>query len=132
MTEFFLRFTADADRDLQRGYSLQYLNGNEDEFNALKARGERVAYLDDVEDYVWFHKGLSGHHINAATLEEAIEIVESAPAGRYFGDPAKDSWAIFEGYDACDLPGAQTWEGHDFTPVSVAHFQPARGHNSSL
>jgi hypothetical protein len=55
--------------------------------------------------------------LESETLEDAINEVSE---GSWFGNPKRDSWAIFDGdfSDEQDTP-----EGHTFTAIAVVHFQ---------
>jgi hypothetical protein len=74
----------------------------------------------EYECWCFPHKGLSGHRLEAHTLEEAIEEVKQ---GRWFGNTKYDSWAIFAGDCASEEYGLYTPEGHDFTPIQLMHFE---------
>jgi len=110
---YFLRFTSDPNRDIEYGTSL-WVDWNDDDPN--QDHNEEYVWVDDYECWCKKHSGLSGHALDADTLEEAIEETKQ---GRWFGNPNKDSWAIFEGdfADEQDTP-----EGDTFIAESAAHF----------
>jgi len=124
-TSFFLRFTADPARDLQVKRSVWNLSDTEIEGGA-RADG----YHADGTPFMW-HKGLSGFALEAETIEEAVEEAQSLEHD-YFYSVRRDAYAIFEGYSASHLSGAQTFEGDDFRPVSIAYVNSGTADSTSL
>lgn len=115
---FFLRFTIDPDRDIKRGASLWFLS--DAEYERRVERGETPIWIEDVGMYAIAHSGLSGHHLKAETVEEAIAQVTAKES--WFGNSGTDSWAIFEGKWSSDQ---DTPEGNTFNPTRVAYFRSA-------
>lgn len=134
--EFFLRFTADPEEDMERGHSL-WLDPTMTERQAdrAKEKGKAIIWHEEMGMYAQKHHGLSGHALEADTLEEALEEVrESEGTHDYYEDPAEEPWAIFAGEDA-RMHGdsqkyASTFEGDDFTPHETLHFEDNDGARS--
>lgn len=125
---YFLRFTSSPTRDLENGHSLWYL-GRPSEVDRVREEGvKELVYDEDVGMWAIKHLGLSGHELKAKTLDEAIrEVREEGP---WFGNPTKQSWAIFEGenarpavYNPHTSKYVETPEGDDFTPHEVLYFE---------
>lgn len=115
----FLRFTTSPSLDLQRGRSLWFLYDSE-EAELLMEQGKAVSFNKELGEYVWEHCGLSGHALEAETLEQAMKEIKE---GSWFGDWRRDSWAIFEGERATRDPRyAETNEGCDFTASEVLFY----------
>jgi hypothetical protein len=117
MDAYFLRFTKDADRDMQNGRSLWFVYDDE-EVERMKAGGKELIFVEDAgESGEWatFHNGLCGHGLEAETLEEAIEEAKTRVGN--FGNIRTDSWAIFEG----DYVDDDIMEGDAFKPRKVVY-----------
>lgn len=125
---YFLRFTADPDRDLEYGCSL-WVDWNQDDPDENPDPSDDAwIWVDYFECWCRRHSGLSGHALEAETMEGAV--AEVLGAKNWFANPHKDSWAIFEGDFAREQ---DTPEGHSFKADSVAYFQEAAGkYNASL
>lgn len=111
--DFYLRFTEKPVADVKNKYSRWYDSSLSD------ADAKEQGYIKDEDgDYYIQHSGLSGHHLNAETLEEAIREVEHKT--NVFKNVNKDSWAIFEAnYDVPTIE--DTPEGNTFYPEKVLY-----------
>lgn len=112
--DFYLRFTTSTDDDMTYRHSL-WIEWNEDDPSQIPSgpvQGEWI-WVDKFECWCMKHSGLSGHYLEAQTLEEALEEVRE---GRWFGNISHEEWAIFEGTWSIvqDTP-----EGDTFTPHRV-------------
>lgn len=112
---FYLRFTDDVNSDMSFGRSMWITYEDE---NPGESEGIEAEWNDDFSCYVYRHKGLSGHRLDAETLEAAIAEVMN---GNWFGNPNTDKWVIYAGDDASHQYGVSTPEGHDFTPIEVIY-----------
>lgn len=118
---YFLRFTTDPERDIRYGKSLWRVYDSA-EAERLIEQDKACYYNSALGEYVLEHCGLSGHALEAETLEEALEEVQE---GGWFGRIDRDSWAIFEGEEAVrDWRYATTEESKscDFIAHAVVHF----------
>ena len=125
----YLRFTSDPQRDMERGHSLWIdPHWTDEDAERLKEEGKEMAWCEEVGMWGQKHWGLSGHELNAETLEEAAREIQE---GTWYKNPARASYAIFRGEDARPLriginpPFVETPEGHDFTPHEILHFEKA-------
>ena len=112
---FYLRFTDNLKKDMFYKKSIWIT------YEAEKPEGSQgveAEWNNEFDCWVFPHKGLSGHRLEAQTLEEAIVEVKT---GSWFANPKKDNWVIFAGDCAGNCYGADTPEGDDFTPVSVVY-----------
>ncbi len=98
---FFLRFTTDANADLERGVSFHHANET----------------LDNEE-----LSGLCGFELEAETIEEAIEEVESNYSSLHHGGGVYNTaafgkdWAIFSGKYLDSVP-----DGHVFLASKIVY-----------
>jgi hypothetical protein len=113
---FFLRFTSDPSRDIERNYSLWFIYDGE-EVERMREAGKELIYVEDIGEWATPHAGLSGHSLDAETIDEAIAEVE---AGRWFADQSKDSWGIFEG-KMCATQ--DTPEGDTFKAIECVYYR---------
>lgn len=115
---FYLRFTDDPNIDIEHKYSRWYMD--DQELEAAKENGlkEGKDYFKDEDsgDYYKLHTGLSGHYIDAETLGEAIQKVESKK--HWFRNSEEDNWSIFESDDDINVK-QDTPEGNTFFPYKV-------------
>ena len=106
---YFLRFTEDPQADIDHKYSRWY-----DSFGFSSAEAEENGLLKDQFGYYKNHAGLSGHRLDAESLTEALQDIQSGlgPShGVWFRNVHKDNFAIFEGYatDMQDTPEGDTF-----------------------
>lgn len=138
--EIFLRFTSDAQRDMERGRSLWfYPNMSDAEAKERKANGDAMVWVDDFGMHgAWAqeHHGLSGHQLRIdddtqiETLQDALRAVEQ---GSWYMDPQRDAWALFIGEraDTRQQGYVSTPEGDDFTPEAVAYVHKGGAQSSA-
>lgn len=123
---FFLRFTTDANKDLERGQSFHATDFAKGEIKKSKLAKMMGCEKDDisvVNGYlVQLLDGLCGFELESSSLEEAIEEVRDAldspnsPFHQYIGI---GGWAIFKGkLSSSDF---QVPDGDLFSPFSVEY-----------
>jgi hypothetical protein len=115
--QFFLRFTEDVESDFSYGKSIWITYEDE---KPEPSQGVSPLWNEEYGCWCFSHKGLSGHALEADTLEDAIKEVED---GRWFSNIKSTSWAIFAGDDASHAFGVDTPEGDDFSPIKIMHYQ---------
>ena len=115
--DFYLRFTSSVEDDMK--YQKSIWITWETEKPEDDGHGVEPEWNDEYECFVYPHKGLSGHKLDADTLEEAIEEVKNTKG--WFGNVKREEWAIYAGDSASDEYGVDTPEGHDFTPIQLMY-----------
>lgn len=97
----YLRFTSDPERDMERGHSL-WLDPRwtDEDAQRMKEEGKAMAYCEEVGMWGKKHWGLSGHELDAKTVDEALSEIRE---GMWYKDPERASFAIFQGEDARPL-----------------------------
>lgn len=130
--KYFLRYTENANEDLERNESYHASGLNEkdcsiddvaamfdcdvDEIELL----DNGKYNNDVEngDMCFFQvlDGLCGFELEAESLEEAIEEAEEFYYNSVYNSESMTNWAIFEGYLVNDCP-----EGICFNAYKIAY-----------
>lgn len=116
---FYLRFTDTPKLDIKHGSS-RFYDSSLDEEEAISQGYQK----DPSSGWFWEHSGLSGHHIEAESLDEAIRIAENE--GPWFRDAKGDSWSIFEN-DESEYVNEDTPEGNTFKPLKVLYSRFVEG-----
>lgn len=116
----YLRFTENPQADIDFGRSVWFMGDwTAEDAEREKANGKNVQWYPSFEMYGIPHDGLSGHYLEASTIEEAIaEVMEHK---QYYKNAETNNWALFEcnGYE-CQQ---DTPEGDTFRTSKLLYFR---------
>lgn len=119
--KFYLRYSEEIERDLERGYSFHYTGmdksfSEEDIESATGISFADLEYNEEAGQYVQPLAGLCAFELDAETVEEAIEEAKEFHFNEVYNSNAMNFYHIIAGEYADDCP-----EGVCITNVSVVY-----------